>query len=432
MLLVVIGLILLSAIGIVVHVATLTATARSATTTRRPVPAPAKAPAVTLLRPACGIENNLGATLESSFELDYPNYEVVFCVDKEDDPVIPVIQALMAEHDHIPSRLLIGEDPISINPKLNNLVKGWAAARHDWVVMTDSNVLLPRDYIQYLQSYWDKDTGLVCSPAVGGAPRNFVAELECAFLNEHEARWQITADVLGRGFAQGKTMLWRKDILDRAGGIAALAREPAEDAASTKVVRQAGLKVRLMPGPFLQPLGTRSFEEIWSRQVRWARLRRTSFPLLFTPELFTGGLIPLASIFALAFLNVIPFSVAGAIMLAWYGLEILLARTAGWHVSLRTPFALVARDLLLPVLWAAGWTGNRFVWRGHAMDVSDAENPTANAPAVWAGWPRLTEARANARAHVRAQVAEWRQRTNLIYRRWRRRGLDFLRGPDSR
>jgi cellulose synthase/poly-beta-1,6-N-acetylglucosamine synthase-like glycosyltransferase len=156
------------------------------------------------------------------------------------------------------------------------VLKGWRAARHDWIVIADSNVLMPRDYIERLFASWRADTGLVASPPIGCRPQGLWAELECAFLNTYQARWQYLADALGFGFAQGKTMLWRRADLERAGGIAALAREVAEDAASTKVVRSAGLKVRLVDRPFPQPLGYRSAAEVWSRQLRWARLRRAS------------------------------------------------------------------------------------------------------------------------------------------------------------
>ena len=93
-------------------------------------------------------------------------------------------------------------------------------------------------------------------------------------------RWQYVADALGIGFAQGKTMLWRRDILENRGGIRALGSELAEDAAATKVIRSRGLRVRLVDTPFEQPLGRRSLREVWSRQVRWARLRRSDLPAL--------------------------------------------------------------------------------------------------------------------------------------------------------
>ena len=189
---------------------------------------------------------------------------------------------------------------MSSNPKLNNVLKGWRAAEHDWIVLADSNVLMPRDYIQRLFASWRTDTGLVASPPVGCRPRGVWAELECAFLNTYQARWQYVADALGFGFAQGKTMLWRRADLERAGGIEALAKEVAEDAASTKIVRGAGLKVRLVDRPFAQPLGYRSAAEVWHRQLRWARLRRASFLAYFLPEAFSGGVLPMIALAGVA------------------------------------------------------------------------------------------------------------------------------------
>src|ERR1700720_1583589 len=121
---------------------------------------------------------------------------------------------------------------------------------------------MPPDYVQRLLAAWKSDTGLVCSPPVGCRPIGFWAGLECAFLNTYQVRAQYFADTRGFGFAQGKTMLWRRADLEGAGGIVALGAEIAEDAASTKIVRAAGLRVRLTDGPFGQPLGRRSMKEV--------------------------------------------------------------------------------------------------------------------------------------------------------------------------
>src|SRR5262245_63552193 len=82
-------------------------------------------------------------TLRSSFDLDYPCYEILFCVAAPNDPVLPLVKGLMAAHPNIAARLLIGDDRVSANPKLNNVVKGWRAASHSWIVIADSNVLMP-------------------------------------------------------------------------------------------------------------------------------------------------------------------------------------------------------------------------------------------------------------------------------------------------
>ena len=330
-------------------------------------PAPADAPAVSLVRPVCGIENHIEETLASAFRLDYPRYEIVFCVAFAHDPVVPTVRRLMAAHPGVPARLLVGNEKISDNPKLNNVYKGWRDTAQDWIVLADSNVDMPPDYIQRLLAAWRPDTGLICSPPVGCRPDGFWAELECAFLNTYQARFQYTADTLGLGFAQGKSMLWRRAILEPEGGIRALASEVAEDAAATKVVRRAGLRVRLVDAPFEQPLGHRTAAEVWHRQVRWARLRRTSFKACFMPEILAGGLWPLiAAIFAVAQSD-LPLAVVPALAAVWYGSEAALAWAAGWHLTARSPLVWALRDLLLPAIWLNGWLGSAFVWRGNQM-----------------------------------------------------------------
>jgi ceramide glucosyltransferase len=335
---------------------------------------PAWRPPVTILRPICGIEDHIHSTLASAFAISYPQFEIIFCVASPDDPVVPIVEQLIAAHPEIPSRLLVGEHRISANPKLNNLVKGWRAARHEFIAMADSNILLPVDYLDQLMAHWQSPTDLVSSPAFGGQPDGIGAELECAFLNSYQARWQFAAAAMGAGYAQGKTLFWRRDVLDHAGGIGALASEPAEDAAATKLVRQAGGKVRLVTKPFEQPLGHRRFTAIWQRQIRWARLRRDTFGGLFALEILSGGFFPLTVAAGLAVAgDGIAWTIFAGLLIAWYGAEMLLARIFSWPLSWRTPLILVARDLILPALWFAAWAGNTVVWRNTTINLRTAD-----------------------------------------------------------
>jgi ceramide glucosyltransferase len=338
---------------------------------------PAEVPPVSIVRPVCGLDNFLEETLRTSFELDYPRYELIFCVASTRDPAITVVQQLIAAHPHCRARLLVGDDCVSQNPKLNNCVKGWRAAEHGWIIMADSNVLMPHDYVRRLLAAWRPDTGLVCSPPLGCRPVGFWAGLECAFLNTYQVRAQYVADAFGLGFAQGKTMLWRRADLDGAGGIGALGAEIAEDAASTKIVRAAGLRVRLTAPPFEQPLGRRGMKEVWRRQTRWARLRRSSFPLYFVPEIVGGAVFPLiAAGYAAGAADISVFGTVVALALAWYGAEIALAKAAQWPLPPLYGLHALLRDLLLPVLWFDAWIGTDFVWRGHPMSIAaDAPAP---------------------------------------------------------
>lgn len=337
-----------------------------------------KVESVTIVRPVCGCDHFDDMTLRSTFELNASGYEIIFCAAREDDPAVPLVRKLIFEYPHVDARLLIGDERPTSNPKLNNIVKGWAAARQQWIVLADNNVLMPPHYLDDLFQRFTSGVGLVCSPPVGSRPIGFWAELECAFLNTYQARWQSAADTIGFGFAQGKSMLWRRDVLDQAGGIEALGAEIAEDAAATKIVRAQGLDVRLVDCPFEQPLGLRTRAQVWDRQVRWARLRRATFPVFYAPEILSGCSLPAASaVVAAAGFDFDPFVALFGLLSLWFGAEVLLARAAGWHLRWYSPFSWLLRDFLLPVLWVEGWVGDTFVWRGNDMTVAEADRELA-------------------------------------------------------
>jgi ceramide glucosyltransferase len=337
-------------------------------------------PAITLLRPVCGLENNLDETLRSTFALEARDYEILFCAARADDPAAPLIERLIAAYPGVTARILVGDDRPTGNPKLDNLLKGWAAARHDWIVMADSNLLLPPDYLRQLVALWTPGTGLVSSPATGAAPEGMAARIEAAFLNGYQARWQLFADEISQGYAQGKTLFWRRDILDAAGGPAALGRELAEDVAATKLVRSQGLKVRVARAAFAQPLGRRSFPEIWRRQVRWARVRRVGFPALYVGEILSGAFLPTLLVAGLASAGVLSWVALPALLAVWYGLELALASRAGWPARPRDLFAALLRDLMIPAVWVAGWAGSGFTWRGTVLSAQSGDGGHEGVP----------------------------------------------------
>ncbi|EPX82579.1 ceramide glucosyltransferase [Salipiger mucosus] len=340
-----------------------------------PAPRDDALPFVSLVRPVCGVDAFDEETLRSSFAQDYPRYEIIFCAQDADDPAVPLVRRLIAEHPAVEARLLIGDPAITGNPKLNNLHKGYMAARGDWVAMTDSNLLLPPDYLHRLVATRDLQTGLVTAPPVGIRPGNLWGAVECAFLNSSQARWQLAADSLGMGFAQGKTLFWPRAVLEAGGGLRALGGNLAEDVASTKLVRRQGLKVRLTRRLFAQPIGTRAAAEVWARQLRWSQVRRDGFPLLFTAEIAQGPLLPLAALAALVATGSASAWTLPPLLIAWYGAEIALARVAGWPHGPRDLAAMLIRDALLPAIWAVTWTAKGFSWRGTEMGRQPAPGP---------------------------------------------------------
>src|SRR4029077_8167905 len=138
--------------------------------------------------------------------------------------------------------------------------------------------------------------------------------------------------------------------------------------AATKLIRAQGFNAHLVDQPFQQPLGQRRLRDVWSRQLRWARLRRVTFPFFFAPEILTTSLLTfIAAAVAAPEFGIDP--IVGAVLAAayCYGAEAILAFVAGWPLSWRSPVAWLARDVLLPFLWARGWGGRNVGGGGHAM-----------------------------------------------------------------
>ena len=178
--------------------------------------------------------------------------------------------------------------------------KAGRAARAELIAFVDGNLAVPPDLVDRLLAVWDASTGLSCSPPIGVNQSGFWAEVECVFLNTLQARWQLSADSVGAGFAHGKAMLLRRDLLEERGGLRGLSIEVSDDSALTKIVRATGLKVRLVDRPFELPLGRRSMAQVWSRQLRWAQFRRQSFPFVFVCEWLTTLATPLLAGLGLA------------------------------------------------------------------------------------------------------------------------------------
>jgi ceramide glucosyltransferase len=342
-------------------------------------------PAVTIVRPVRGIEAFSRETLTSGLTLDYPRYRTLICVADADDPIVPLVEDLIGRFGAEHIGLITGDVPVSANPKLNNCVKGWDAATTEWVILADSNVLMPKNYIQRMLASWRPDSGLVCSTPAGSRPQNFGAEVECAFLNTFQARWQYAGEALGFGFAQGKSMLWNKPFLDANGGIAALADEIAEDAAATKLVRRAGRHVHLVGQPFEQPLGARRLADVVQRQFRWARLRRVTFLPFFAPEILAGPLLPALLAVAAAPAFGLPAWLGPLlVLLPWYAAEMALAAGVGWYSSWRMPAAMLVRDIVFPGVWAYAFVAREVSWRGNAMKIKTdgADELNAVTPAL--------------------------------------------------
>ncbi len=326
---------------------------------------------VSILKPVKGLEPSLRGNLESFFKLDYHQYEILFSIAREDDPARPLIEELICAHPKIPARLLIGDAGVGPNPKVNNLIQSYQASRFDWIVISDSNVQVPRDYLLCTTAEFTPDVGVVTAVVAGTRSRTMGGLLESIYLNTFYARWMFIAREFGQDCVVGKSMLFRKSVAERFGGILQLGRFLAEDYMTGQAMRMLGLKVKMMRRPIEQPLSRYTFRDFWLRHIRWGRIRKSQAPLpiFFEPltMMFPSGAM---GAFALYIFAGLP---TGLVFLAhvslWFILDLSLMKSLGQKPRFMLLPGWLLRECLALPLWIQTICGNTVMWRGSRLKV---------------------------------------------------------------
>ncbi|NXX94365.1 CEGT glucosyltransferase, partial [Centropus bengalensis] len=210
-----------------------------------------KLPGVSLLKPLKGVDPNLINNLETFFELDYPKYEVLLCVQDHDDPAVDVCKKLLGKYPNVDARLFIGGKKVGINPKINNLMPGYEVAKYDLIWICDSGI---RGSFESLVLFWQVYFGT-------SHPRSY-----------------ISANLTGFKCVTGMSCLMRKDVLEQAGGLIAFAQYIAEDYFMAKAIADRGWKFAMATQVAMQNSGSYSISQFQSRMIRWAKLRINMLP----------------------------------------------------------------------------------------------------------------------------------------------------------
>jgi ceramide glucosyltransferase len=246
---------------------------------------------VSILKPLKGSDEGLFENLESSFLLDYPEYELIFSVADERDTATSVVRKLMARYPRTRAKLIVGDVEVGTNPKVNNLIRSYAGAAHDWLLISDSNVRLAPDYLRKMMAHIENGVGMVTSVVSGNGAEGVGGCLESVYLNTVYARGMILTAALGRPCVMGKSMLFQRSTADRFGGLKTLACYLAEDYMAGEAIRKLGLKVVVASEPVRQIVGSHSIGAFWSRHLRWGRIRKAQAPLAFLIEPWLGCLL---------------------------------------------------------------------------------------------------------------------------------------------
>ena len=338
-----------------------------------PVRDPRSCPFISVLKPLCGVDDDLWKNLRSFTRLQYPGYEILLGVKDRLDPAYPLaLRAAERWPDLV--RVAVQRSAPGLNPKVNQLITLAAAARGEVLVVSDSNVRVRSDYLAGIASQFDDPrVGLVTHAVAGVGERTLGALLDNLNMCGSIAPGVVAAKRLARmDLVVGKSMALRRGDLRALGGFERLKDVLAEDFLSGRLVpRELGKKVALAARPVFNVTRSQTLATFFARYLRWSVMQRKA----------VGN----ARYGAQIVLN--PVALAAAALLVspgrWTALAfaaVSLARVAVHDTSSRalrgrgfsTLCLLVpVADLIVGCAWAAGLVRSEISWRGNRLLVRD-------------------------------------------------------------
>lgn len=329
----------------------------------------AASPPVSILKPLCGEDPDLYENLASFCRQDYPAWQIVFGVQDEADPAIAVVKRLIAEFPAADLTLVVESRRRGGNLKVANLQNMLPAARHDLIVIADSDMRAAPDYLAAVTApLLDPETGLVTClyrgvPAAGGWSRLAALHINHGFLPQ-----ALVADRLGAsGGCFGATLALRRDTLAAIGGFAAVADRLADDHALGEAVRRLGLEVVLSPHLVDNIVAEPSLAALFRHELRWSRTIRAVAPAGFFGLVLTQPMV--LSLAALA-LGTAP-GAATAMLVAALLCRFAMVRMVDQALRLPpTPLGLVpGRDLLSFAVFVASFFTRKVAWRDRTFRI---------------------------------------------------------------
>lgn len=342
---------------------------------KAPAPSARSKPPLTVLKPLCGDELLLLEALTSCCRQDYPPFQVVFGAHRADDPALPTaraIQAMFPLHD-----ISIVIDPAlhGQNRKISNLMNMLPFAKHDLLVISDSDQHVAPDYLERIVAALEQpNVGLISTLHVGRPaggrwpPRLSACQMKYTFLPG-----VLVARAMARRDCLGGTMALTRQTLEAAGGLRALVAHVADDNILGQLVAATGRDVGIADTVVAATVPEQTLQAMWQHEMRWARTIRTLAPVLF-------GLSVLQYPVFWALLAALVWGGPAAWAALILAIAVRIGAARGVDHALARKLApvgalpaaplwlLPARDVLSVVQIAVSYMGAKVVWRGATLE----------------------------------------------------------------
>ncbi|MEC4814723.1 MAG: bacteriohopanetetrol glucosamine biosynthesis glycosyltransferase HpnI [Scytonema sp. PMC 1069.18] len=326
-------------------------------------------PPVTVLKPVCGGNAELYTNLASFCQQDYPNYQIIFSVRDPLDSGNAIVKQIIHDFPELDAQLVVCSKMIGTNPKVSNLANAVVNAKHDILVIADSDIRVSTNYLQQvIQPLHDPKVGVVTC-LYRSIAKGWVSTLEAIGIStDFHAGVLVSSQLEGIKYAFGSTIVIRKHVLDVIGGFEAIADYLADDFQLGYLPTQAGHKVVLSNYVVQHVLSSSTLLEAIQRQIRWARCVRVSRPWGYLGLIFTYGTVT----------SLLLLVATGESRLGWSMLIItwVMRLVMGWVVGViclrdsnvqKLVGIIPIRDLITFVIWICAFFGDTIVWRGRQL-----------------------------------------------------------------
>ena len=362
-----------------------------------------------ILKPLKGLDDNLFDNLSSFCLQDYPEHEIIFCLQDFNDPAYKVAKKVRDKYPDKDISLFVEKCNAGLNPKVNNLIPAYRKARHPYVLISDSNVMVDRNYLrEIMQHTKDPSVGLVSNIIHGVGGRSLGAVLENLHLNSFIIGSVCFLDrFLKMPCVIGKSMLMKKDDLEALGGLEAFKDILAEDFIIGREMQRAGKKVVLSNHLISNVNEYWNIKRFLNRHTRWGKLRWQIGGIKYCseilanpvfvavlPVLFKGPSRQTLSFAAIVgLIKVLGDSVMGRRITSMSGEQSMPAP------SPFTYFLSPLKDLIIGIVWFVPLISSTIVWRGNRYVIGkDSRLSPCSESGVWSWRYRITES-------IRARVA---------------------------
>jgi ceramide glucosyltransferase len=328
--------------------------------------------AITLLKPLHGGEPNLAGNLATFIDQGWPaDVQLVAGVADAGDPAIAAISALQSQHPDAVIDLVVDPTRHGSNAKIGNIVNLMTAARHELLVLSDSDIAAP-------PGYFTRIVAALAAPGVGAVTCLYRGRGDAGFwsvLAAANISYQFLPSVLvslsldAGGACMGSTIALRRETLDRIGGFRRFANILADDHAVGEAVRTLGLSVQVPAMIVTHGCAEASFAALVRQELRWGATVRDLRPMGYL-----GSVITMPLPFALLALALLPGTGTATLMIAAIAARLLLATQIDRAASAKSaPYALLPlRELLSFGIFAASFLVRDIDWRGQKLRMLDA------------------------------------------------------------